>query len=114
MVRLLNNKEILKKVDEIVLYIKNTKAYQDYLKAESLLQDDANVCELIEKIKRYQKELVNNKGKKDELELKINDCLNKLNTNPIYLEYKENQDEINNMLVIFENKLNKYFTDIFN
>ena len=33
---------------------------------------------------------------------------------PSYLEYQNYQEEINNLLTIFENKINKYFFDVFN
>ena len=61
-----------------------------------------------------QKELVKNPLKKEELDLKIKEKLNILNTEPSYLEYQTYQEEINNLLTIFENKINKYFFDVFN
>ena len=82
------NKEIEIKVKEIVDYIQNTKEYKNYLKAKN--------------------------AKKDELEEKIDECLEKLHFSPLYNEYEMFQNEVNNMLTIFENKINKYFKDVFN
>ena len=113
MVRQLN-KEILDKVEEIVGYIKDTPEYKNYLKAKELLSHDTELTTLIEKVKKYQKEIVNNKNKESELELKINECLDTLNSSPLYIEFMNYQTDVNNMLTIFENKINKYFDDVFN
>ena len=107
------NKEILAKVSEIVDFIKETSEYKNYLKARELLSKDKELMSLINDIKKYQKEIV--KGSKTkELEEKIADCLEKLNSSPLYNEYCNYQEEVNNMLTIFENKINKYFDDVFN
>ena len=108
------NKEIEEKVLEIVNYIKNSNSYKNYLKACELLNKNQELLTLIENIKKYQKEIVRNKEKKVELEKQINEKLAILNSDPIYLEYINYQDEVNNMLIIFENKINKYFYDVFN
>jgi len=108
------NKEIENKILEIINYIKNTDYYKNYLKARELLSLDCELVKLIEDIKKYQKEIVKNPSKREELEKKIKENLDVLNTEPIYLDYINNQDEVNNMLVILENKINKYFYDIFN
>ena len=75
---------------------------------------EVGLKELINKIKKYQKEIVNDKSKEKELDLKIQNCLDILNEDPLYLEYLRYLEEVNNYLNIFENKLNKYFFDLFN
>ena len=110
----MNNKEIQNKVFEIVDYIKGTNTYKNYLKSKELLSKEKDLISLMEKIKDYQKEIVKHPSKKEELEIEINKILDILNTNPTYLEYLEYQEELNNMLTIFENKINKYFYDVFN
>ena len=111
MVRQLN-KEILDKVSEIVEYIKNTPDYKGYLKTKELLDKDIKLKELIEKIKKTQKLLVKTKDLK--LEEELDKLTQELNSNPLYLEYSNYLSEVNNMLAIFENKINKYFNDVFN
>ncbi len=113
MVRLLN-KEINEKVTEIVDFIKNSSSFKNYLKSKNLLEKNEELKELINKIKKYQKEIVNDKSKEKELDLKIQNCLDILNEDPLYLEYLRYLEEVNNYLNIFENKLNKYFFDLFN
>ena len=110
----MNKKEINAKILEIIEYIQTTESYQNYLKARKVLEQNEKIRNLINDIKILQKELVKNPLKKEELDLKIKEKLNILNTEPSYLEYQTYQEEINNLLTIFENKINKYFFDVFN
>ena len=113
MVRQLNKKEILDKVDEIIKFIKDTREYQNYISAKKLLEEDEELNKLIAEIKEYQKSIVRGLNKK-ELEDKIQENLDILNCSPLYLEFNNNFAEVNNLITIFENKINKYFEDVFN
>ena len=107
------NKEIENKVDEIIDYIKNTDSYKNYLKAKEILDSKEDIKNKIKEIKLYQKQIVNGIGNKKELENKIKDNLDYLENDITYISYKEYLDEINNMLNIFENKINNYFDEVF-
>lgn len=108
------NKEINDKLDEIIEYIKNTDAYNNYIKAKEILNTKEDIKIKIDEIKKYQKLIVNNKSNKKELELKIKENLDYLENDITYITYKNSLDEINNMLNIFENKINNYFLEVFN
>ena len=112
MVRQLN-KEIDNKVDEIINYIKNTDSYKNYLKAKEILDSKEDIKNKIKEIKLYQKQIVNGIGNKKELENKIKDKLDYLENDITYISYKNYLDEVNNMLNIFENKINNYFNEVF-
>lgn len=114
MVRLLNNEEIICKVDAIVEYIKNTDTYINYKKYEEIIKENERITSLIREIKKCQQDIVNQRGSILNLEKRIKEMLEELESEPTYVMYKNLQDEINNMLTIFENKLNKYFYDVFN
>lgn len=111
MVRQLN-KEIENKLESIIDYIKETPDYKNYLKAKELINKDEELKNIIEKIKDYQKKIV----KTNDLELKkeYELLVNELNNNILYNQYLEYLTNVNNMLNIFENKLNKYFFNLFN
>lgn len=108
----MNNKEILEKVDEIINYIKESESYKNYLKCKELMNKDKELLELINNIKIYQKKSI--KEFKEENKIVLKEYMDKLNENPLYLEYLVYQEELNNMLTIFENKINKYFFNVFN
>ena len=107
------NKEIDNKVDEIIDYIKNTDSYKNYIKAKEILDNKEDIKNKIKEIKLYQKQIVNGIGNKVELENKIKENLDYLENDITYISYKENLDEVNNMLNIFENKINNYFDEVF-
>ena len=107
------NKEIDNKVDEIINYIKNTDSYKNYLKAKEILDSKEDIKNKIKEIKLYQKQIVNGIGNKKELENKIKDNLDYLENDITYISYKNYLDEVNNMLNIFENKINNYFNEVF-
>ena len=108
------NKEIEEKVDNIIDYIKNSNNYKNYLKAKEILNTREDLKELIEDIKRIQKEIIRNPNKKEELEIKLKKKIELLENDITYNEYNNYLSEVNNMLAIFENKINKYFDDVFN
>lgn len=110
----MNKEEILNKVLEIINYIKESTDYKNYLKTKELLREDKYLIDLIEDIKKYQKEIIKFPLKKEELENKIQSNLNILNESYIYQEYLHYQEEVNNMLIIFQNKLDKYFYNLIN
>ena len=109
----MNNQDIIDKVKEIKKFIEDTTLYKNYLKSQELVRLDENLISLIDDIKKYQKEIIKHPNRKNVLEEKINKNLGILNDNPTYLEYINFQDELNNMIVIFENKINKYFESLF-
>ena len=108
------NKEIEDKLDEIVEYIKNTDSYKNYLKAKDILESKKNLKIIIENIKRLQKEIIKNPNNKIELESELNKNIKLLESDIVYNQYTNYLSDVNNMLAIFENKINKYFLDVFN
>ena len=105
----MNNNDVLLKVDEIINYIENTPNYKKYLLIKEKMSKDFEINNLLEEIRHLQKRLVNNYSLKTKKEL---DEKNKvLNNVPLYREYLNTLDEINNIFNIIENDLNKYFMD---
>ena len=108
------NKKIADKLDEIVEFIKNTDSYKNYLKAKDKLETREDLKKIIENIKKIQKEIIKNPKNKKELEIELNKNIELLQGDITYNQYNIYLTEVNNMLAIFENKLNNYFNDVFN
>ena len=106
------NKEISNKIDEIINYIKESNSYKNYLKAKELLDSRDDLKEIIANVKKYQKQLVKSYNK--EIEKELNRNLDILNSDYNYIEYNRYLEEVNNLLNIFKNRINKYFEDVFN
>ena len=107
------DKEINKKVQEIIKYIQNSDSYQNYLKCKEQLYTNKELLKEIDNIKKNQQMLIKNPELKKECEKKIKKSLDILNNDILYVQYLNYQDDVNNMLNIFENKINKYFEDVF-
>ena len=107
------NKEIENSIDKIIEFIKNTDSYKNYIRAREILDTKDDIKRKIEEIKKYQKEIINSKGKKEQLESKIKENLKYIEEDITYNCYKKSLDDVNNMLIIFENKINKYFEEVF-
>lgn len=98
------NNEILKKIDEIINKIENSKDYLKYLDLKSKIENSELVT-LINEIKVLQKDVVHHIDKKELLDKKISE----LNSNPLYREYCNTIYELNNTYTVIENNLNNYF-----
>ena len=108
MVRLLNKKdEVLSKVDEIIDYIENSDNYKKYLLIKEKMDNDQEINNLLNEIRHLQKVLANKYSKEKELELEEKN--KELNSIPLYREYLNILDELNNIFNIIENGLNNYF-----
>ena len=104
------NKEITKKIDEIISDIENSSIYQEYLSLKEKIKNDKELMELINKVRIMQKDVLHHKETKENLEKLVNE----LNNHPLYREYNNVVYEINNTYGIIESSLNNYFNDIIN
>ena len=106
------NNKVLDKVDEIIEFIKETEEYKDYLYLKDKLEKNEKALSLINEIKKYQKELVKKEVEKldtKDLEDKINNNLKELDNIPLYNEYLDVQEKLNDMYQLVKIKLDDYF-----
>ena len=109
MVSQLNN-NILSKIDEIISLIENSDIYKKYLLLQNEMQKNKKLMQLINEIKVLEKDYAHKLIKKVELDKKIQE----LNNYPLYREYRNTLDELNNTFNIIENKINNYFDEKLN
>ena len=104
----MNKKDkVLLKVDEIIEYIESSDNYQKYLLIKEKMSNDQEINTLLNEIRHLQKLLANNYNKNIENELEEKN--KELNSIPLYREYLNILDELNNIFNIIENGLNNYF-----
>lgn len=111
------NNKILNEVDKIIEFIKESDEYKDYIYLEEKLSNNDKALALIKEIKDTQKEIVKLELKKadvSDLELKIKNNLAKLNKIPLYVEFINKQEELNEMYQIIKMRLDEYFYDKLN
>lgn len=99
-----------KDIDKLFDEIKDSKLYKDYINIKKQLEDDKDIMNLIEEIKRYQKIGTNNKDKS--VEDKIKELNKKLNSYPIYQSYLIIKEELEEKLFGIKEVFEKYFKDI--
>lgn len=104
------NNEILSKVDEIVSYIENSSTYKDYLLLKEKLSNNEEIKDIIDLIKSKQKELVKKEYNKEDVSLlneELKSLEDKLNEYPLYVDYINKQDELNEVFGIIKEKIEK-------
>ena len=90
------NNDIIKKVDEIIQTIEESTIYQKYLDLKNQIDKNKELKTLINEVRVLQKDIVHKVKEKDVLENKLNE----LNSHPLYIEYINTLDEINNTFSI--------------
>ena len=111
------NSEILEKVDEIIEYIKETTEYKDYIYLKEKLEANDKVKKLVSEVKKLQKELVRKEVSKEdtkELENKYKETLSELDKIPLYKDYSDSVNTLNNMYTNIKERLDNYFNDKLN
>lgn len=101
---------INKKIDDLFNNLEESKLYNDYLKIKKQLEQDNEIMNLIEEIKRYQKILANNDDKS--VENKLKELKLKLESYPIYQSYLNIKEDLENELFEIKDTFEKYFKDI--
>ena len=111
------NNKILSEVDKIIEYIKDTDDYKDYIYLKEKLSKNEKANNLINEIKNLQKDIVKLElESKDitELDNKISNNLQELNKIPLYVEYTQKQEILNDVYQTIKNRLDDYFYTKFN
>ena len=101
-----------KELDELVSYIKNTSSYKNCISIKKKMDENEEICSLIEKIKSLQKKYVKS-NYDDSIKEELDKLEFKLNSIPIYVEYNNNLEKVNEMIDLVKDELNDYFTDLF-
>ena len=111
------NNEILDKVDEIINYIKDIDDYKDYLYLKEKLEKHDKANNLIKEIKKLQQALVKKQASNidiTDLDKEIKDKVNELEKIPLYRDFIEKQDYLNNMYQVIKERLDNYFYEKLN
>lgn len=106
------NKNTEECLDDIINYIMNSKEYKKCIEIKKKMSKNEQIKNLIEEIKILQKKYVKEQNESIKNELKIKE--QELNEIPIYAEYSNNLEVVNNMINLVKDELNDYFYKKFN
>ena len=102
-------------IEELFNSINNSNEYKEYKLIVNTLESNKEVIDLIEEIKKLQKEAVNLEYKNDdrylELDKKIKEKEKILNNNKYYQEYLSKLKDFNNTLLASSSLIEDYVTD---
>ena len=106
------NNKILNEVDNIVSFIKESDTYKDYLFLKEKLSNNETAMSLINEIKSIQKEIVKKEVNKEDikdLDNLIKEKEKELNSIPLYIEYLNTQEQLNDLYQDIKQRLDDYF-----
>ncbi len=111
------NNSILEKVNEMVNMIKNSNEYRDYMFLYEKMRKNQKISDLIEKVKILQKEIVRKESLQQsttDLEKSYQSYLDQLNTIPLYVEFVEKQEKLNDTYQTIKREIDRYFDQLLN
>ena len=104
---------VYKQLDRVINTIKDSDDYKKCIEIKNKMNNNTELVEMIERVKKLQKKIVNNPDSID-LENEYKELNNKLNDIPIYHDYLYYLDRVNEMIIYVKDSLNDYFVEIIN
>lgn len=113
------NKEILKEVDEMITMIHQSEKYRRYEQIKEKLKKNEEIMQWITQYKKIQKQLVKAEyekqmDQKTEYDQQLKDIQEQLNQYPIYIDYLELQEELNQLFQQIKVSFDQYLERILN
>ena len=109
MEKYMNNK-VIDEINNLVNSIKESSIYKEYKDLELKISKNTDIKKLTDEIKSVNKKLV--KTPSIELENKLKVLEKELNNIPLYIEYKEKVEELNNLLLVIKNKIDNFIKEL--
>ena len=107
--------QVESKLEALFNSIENSKEYKEYLKIKNILDKDEEIKEQIEEIKELEKQATYleyiGDEKYKEIDLEIMKKTDILNNKPVYQEYLNKMNELNDELAISSNMIEKYIEE---
>lgn len=101
---------IKKEIDELFSELKSSALYNDYISVTKQLNENSEIVNIINEIKRLQKIVTNNNDNIVENDIKV--LYKKLDNYPLYQSYIIIKEELENELLVISDNFSNYFFDI--
>lgn len=102
---------LIDEFDELLELIKQSDEYKEYVRLKELVSNNEDIKRLTDEIKKIQKSIVRSKGNK-ELEKELESKNIELNSIPLYNDYIESIDKLNELLLIVKNKFDSFINEL--
>ena len=102
----------MEELNKIIDYITNSSEYKKCISLKDKMSNNAKLMDKINKVKILQKKYIksNDLSIKKELDLLIEE----LNNEPLYYNYMNNLEKVNEMISFVNDELNDYFYRVIN
>lgn len=106
------NKKIMEKTEELVSTLEQSSLYQNYRMLKEKLEKNETVKKLVNEIKKKQKQLVRLTYEKQDtqyLEQELSNLESELKQIPLYSEFMETQEQLNDILYEIKTQIEQCF-----
>ena len=102
----------MEELNKIIDYITNSSEYKKCISLKDKMSNNSKLMDKINKVKVLQKKYIksNDLSIKKELDLLIEE----LNNEPLYYNYMNNLEKVNEMISFVNDELNNYFYRVIN
>jgi cell fate (sporulation/competence/biofilm development) regulator YmcA (YheA/YmcA/DUF963 family) len=102
---------LIDEFDELLELIKQSDEYKEYVRLKELVSNNEDIKRLTDEIKKIQKRIVRSNGNKV-LEKELESKNIELNSIPLYNDYIESIDKLNELLLIVKNKFDSFINEL--
>lgn len=99
---------LLQKIDDLILFVKQSKEYQLCLEAKAKMSENKELMQLIEEVKNLQKQYIRSNNS-NEIKKILDEKIHVLNEIPLFVTYNLNLEVVNQKLQVIQEELNDYF-----
>ena len=103
---------ILKDVEDLKLKILSSNEYKDFKKYEEILDNNKEVNDIINKIKKIQQTIIKKEDKNEDTlkeKIELNTLYQKLDTYDDYKNYIESSKKLNQIITYIQKEFENYF-----
>lgn len=104
--------EILKDVEDLKEKILSSKEYKNFKKYETILDNNKEINDIINKIKKVQQTIIKKEDKNENIEketIELNTLHQKLDTYSDYKNYIDSSKKLNEMITYIQKEFENYF-----
>ena len=103
-----------KELDGIIDYIINGKSYKKCIELKNKMDCNEEIKNIIDRIKILQKKYVKSNYMDSSIKKELDELEEVLNNYPIYVEYNNYLNDVNEMINYVKDELNDYFYKLLN
>lgn len=100
-------------LEEVITCITDSFDYKECIRLKSLMDNNSEIKELVEKIKELQKKYIRS-GYDDSIKEELDSLEKRLYSIPIYDIYQRHLNEVNKRIDYVKDELNDFFNNLLN